>query len=273
MESREHCMKYIEAPKKANEKGDLNEYIQRDEFYQLPFNQIQELIDQGSFECEQIITILQKIKQFCPNQELNILKCIHFENDLDDIEVAKVLGQFEKVDLLKRIIEIFGPNSVEPDLGFEIDKANRTVLELKITDKLKRDFLGSCRRGETENVVKMLKENEMLAKVENLNGWTALHTATINQKHEIMEILLNHGADPNALTKNTMNMQSCLAHKGIDKEIELSPLHFAAALDDETAVKMLVKKGANRFQQSKNGINPERLATKQCVKHEIVGNN
>lgn len=45
-------------------------------------------------------------------------------------------------------------------------------------------------------------------------GWTALQTAAINQRDEIVKILLNHGADVNA-GDNFVNVYRSAMEKGL----------------------------------------------------------
>lgn len=53
-------------------------------------------------------------------------------------------------------------------------------------------------------------------------GWTALQTAAINQKEEIIKILLANGADVNA-GDNFVNVYRTAMEKGLDS---LDGIHF-----------------------------------------------
>ena len=57
---------------------------------------------------------------------------------------------------------------------------------------------------------------------------TPLHVAVLNNYHECVSILLNHGADASLCTKN-----------------EYSPLHIAVAYDYNECVSILLKHGAD----------------------------
>ena len=89
-------------------------------------------------------------------------------------------------------------------------------------------YLDSARYGDTEDVRLALKENVAVNVAEEDGNNTALHMASGNNHLDILQILLDAGADVNAKNKE-----------------DNSPLHWACLNGHVQAVLMLLKAGAN----------------------------
>ncbi len=77
------------------------------------------------------------------------------------------------------------------------------------------------------------------------NEWqaTALHLATLNRHVEIVQLLLDHGANPNARQRGG-----------------LTPLHLAAANNDPQTIQTLLLRGADLYIQANDGKLPVDIA-------------
>ena len=130
---------------------------------------------------------------------------------------------------------------------------------------------------------------EMLEKEPNLvgeyspDGFTALGLACFFGSKEAVEVLLEKGADPNAVSKNRMRvtpLHSAVAHRDGAKALEMSrlllahnaqvnvaqeggwtPLHQAAAHGQTEIVRILLERGADVQAMSADGRTPAQMAT------------
>jgi ankyrin repeat protein len=91
-----------------------------------------------------------------------------------------------------------------------------------------QDFFKATADGDLDMVKRMLKENKALATTADKTGKTALHVAAGNNRLDIADCLLDHGADMNAANKYGM-----------------TPLFYAAEKGHAAVAKVLVKKGAD----------------------------
>lgn len=83
-------------------------------------------------------------------------------------------------------------------------------------------------RGDAQYVLKMLREGADVNSVNETNGETALHKAVMGNKINVMHVLLQHGADPDAATIGGF-----------------TPLHYCRGRD---AAQVLIGGGANPTQ-------------------------
>jgi ankyrin repeat protein len=97
-------------------------------------------------------------------------------------------------------------------------------------------------RGRVE-VVQLLLENGADVSATDDRGWTALHKAASQGHADVAKVLLENGADVSATDDRGF-----------------TPLHMAAFLE---AVKVLLENGANILAESNAGRTPEDLATRE----------
>ena len=119
------------------------------------------------------------------------------------------------------------------------DKMINCLLQFGLKSDIQR-FHMATEKGLVEIAKKYINQKNLnkLGK----NGLNSLHQATFYGRFDLIEFLLNKGADPK--TKSTF------------KGLGYSVLHFAATNCDENIVEFLVKKGASVFQQDNSGMTP-----------------
>ncbi|KAL6422247.1 hypothetical protein ACFW04_010922 [Cataglyphis niger] len=120
-------------------------------------------------------------------------------------------------------------------------------------------------------------------------GWTALHTAAINQKVEVIKILLQNGADVNA-GDNFVNVYRTAMEMGLHsldvlmkREEEFSDrlnnratfqgftaLHYAVLADSKICVKALLDGGANPTVENEAGHRAVEYATEGEIKEMLI---
>lgn len=101
---------------------------------------------------------------------------------------------------------------------------------------------------------------------QNYNAETALHHAVYNGHRPIVEMLLQHGANPNVLLLNPRsgNWNSFNYNQGA------TPLHLAAYRGDSVVARLLIKAGASVKVTNQEGLTPLHIAagrsyTNVCV--------
>ena len=107
--------------------------------------------------------------------------------------------------------------------------------------EIENNFFYHCSYGDVDKVKEIIKKNARLINIDvsNSHGQTALHRSIIKGCTEIVEILLNCGANVNSK----------------DKESK-TPLMLAAQFNWIEITEMLLKKGANVNDKDKNGWTP-----------------
>jgi cytohesin len=118
--------------------------------------------------------------------------------------------------------------------------------------------------GEIERV-KLLISEDADVNVKDSDGLTPLHYAAREGHKEIVELLLAHGADVNisganynrtaaefAMRSNHTDIVQLLVSKGAN----ISPLHFALYMKDETKARSLIEGGADVSRRTPNGTTP-----------------
>ena len=135
------------------------------------------------------------------------------------------------------------------------------ITKLLLASGMELNIFEAAATGNIERVRTLLKENPALISAYSADGWTALH---LNFGHmEIAELLLNSGADVNAVSKNKFvatPLQGAVVRKRLDLAQLLlahgakvnvrgeggdSPLHEAAGSGQIEFAKLLLAHGAD----------------------------
>jgi len=95
--------------------------------------------------------------------------------------------------------------------------------------------------GDTSRVAELLQTDQDLPRAYAHDGFTALHLAAFFGHDEVVRLLLDRGADPNAESRNEMHVQ---------------PLHSAVARGHQGAVELLLQHGANANARQPGGWTP-----------------
>jgi ankyrin repeat protein len=91
-------------------------------------------------------------------------------------------------------------------------------------------FEASALEGQTARLAALLDDNPTLAGSYSADGFTPLHLASYFGREGAARSSLEHGADPNAISRNQMSLR---------------PLHSASASRSMAIVKLLVERGAD----------------------------
>jgi len=76
----------------------------------------------------------------------------------------------------------------------------KNMSEQKTPDQL---FLEACEKGQFSDVQQLLSKNKNLLNISDADGWTGLMYATTYEHTNIVEYLLQNGANPNITLKNS----------------------------------------------------------------------
>ncbi len=128
------------------------------------------------------------------------------------------------------------------------------------------EIFTAARHGETDVLREMLSRDEGLTSSKDPAGWTALHWAVWGGLPETVRLLLDSGADPNAVGAGHMRpieLAACRGHTDVARILLEHPshypldyepgsdgwsaLHFAAHWGQEEIAKLLVKHNADLY--------------------------
>ena len=181
----------------------------------------------------------------------SLLKAVRFD-DLQTVQELVKQGQ--------------SPNQTETDRGETLlmicvrEHSMKVFEHLLTSDKINLDLRAN--NGDTALMLAAYLEQEAMlsaliaghAKLDQ-DGWTALHYAAVVGNEAIMKILLEHGAQVNALTPNQMTPLMLAARRGL-----VSPL------------RLLLEQGAQRDFKSVEGMTAYdfALAAEQRAAQEIL---
>ncbi len=171
------------------------------------------------------------------------------ENGVTPILLALYHG---KVDLARLIADRGAPLSFaeacaigDLDAVKRMLAADRSVLEVRSADGFPPFALSVFfRRPE---VARCLVEQgaDVNAAAENAMRVAPVHAAATTQELEMMRLILDHGADPNAR-----------------QQMDYTPLHSAAGRGDIEMAKLLLAHGAERAPKTTDGMTPADVARK-----------
>ncbi|KAJ8919464.1 hypothetical protein NQ315_016564 [Exocentrus adspersus] len=142
--------------------------------------------------------------------------------------------------------------------------------------------------GLTHEISRFIKEGRDVNKRHPL-GWTPLMVATVNEQYEVMELLLNAGADPNA-PDNYINANRTANQVGLhpievlmirDEEFSsglnnkatflgFTALHYAVLTDNLDTIRLLIKYGANPNLENELGHKPVMYTKKEEIKKYLT---
>jgi ankyrin repeat protein len=162
----------------------------------------------------------------------------------------------------------------------------RPVAELLLLHGAALDPFGAATVGRTDEIRRALADNPSLARAYSSDGWTLLHLASHFGHPEIVALLLDAGANLEALAHNAQantSLHAALAgrqravvelllDRGADpngkRQDGLTPLHLAAMIGDASDVRLLLDKGASLDTPAQDGKTAQELA--QEAGHEEV---
>jgi len=159
-------------------------------------------------------------------------------------------------------------------------------------------FFRAVQRGNVGEVERLLQNRSVDVRGRHELGWTALHLAAVNGRQEVVSILLDAGADPNA-EDEFMNVYTTAREKQkhslevqIAREDEFSsrlspranfrgctPLHYAALADSTGILNALLEAGADPLKANDYGHTPmdyardpstKKLLKKFAEKYEVT---
>jgi ankyrin repeat protein len=158
------------------------------------------------------------------------------------------------------------------------------VTALLLKGEPRVNFFEAAALGNIARMWDLLKHYPELVTSYSHDGFSALHLAAFFGHAEVVELLLEHHADINAVAKNqTFAPHATPLHSAVargDARIAAlllnagaaadaraqggrTPLHAAAAAGNEEIVKLLLHHGASPRSRADDGSTPEALAVKQ----------
>ncbi|XP_050532638.1 tonsoku-like protein [Daktulosphaira vitifoliae] len=183
------------------------------------------------------------------------MKCLAENRDKTDMIIAlneelNYLMKFEtdSPDLEKDVPEIWDEISVKDLSDFEDEENDKrrkrhklTTIPEKKNEKGETPIIPACAKGNVKLVLSLLKQGHSVNAGDAL-GWTALHEASNYGHVDIVNVLLDHGADIN--------------HRGGPGCDGITPLHDAAACGHLEVIDCLLDRGANPLVRTNKGETP-----------------
>jgi ankyrin repeat protein len=152
------------------------------------------------------------------------------------------------------------------------------IADLLLAAKSDFDIFEATAGGKVDAVSEILVRDAQAVKSWSADGFTALHFAAFFNRAEIASILIRHGADVSAASKNPMKVaplhSAAAAHSGAIVRILVgngappnarqeggwTALHEAAQIGDMEMVKTLLEHGADPQAKSDSGKTPAEMA-------------
>jgi ankyrin repeat protein len=118
-------------------------------------------------------------------------------------------------------------------------RSRMDMVELLLASRPQLDIFEAAALGRTDAVAALLQEDAMRVHAFSPDGFTPLHLAAFFAYPETATLLLEHGADPNAVAKNPSMV---------------TPVHSAAAGRSLDVLRMLLMRGANPNARQQGGF-------------------
>ena len=148
------------------------------------------------------------------------------------------------------------------------------VCDLLLARGARLDFHAACALGKHAAVKSMLKSDPSLARPNGENGprsHCALHWAVLSGAKALVETLLAHGADPNAVAPASLSSKNGSSWYSLERVFPgagSTPLHVAAAEGHSEIARSLMARGADVNAKNADGETALHLAAEQG--HEDV---
>lgn len=159
---------------------------------------------------------------------------------------------------------------------------HRDVAELLLTKGAELNIFEAAAAGRIDGVQTLAEEDAELVNSYSSDGFTPLGLAAFFGRKDVLDLLLSHGANPNAASKNQMRvtpLHSAVAHRQPEVALAMAgslllngaeanvrqdggwtPLHQAAAHGHVEIMKLLLAHRADVNAKSEDGITPLRMA-------------
>jgi ankyrin repeat protein len=145
------------------------------------------------------------------------------------------------------------------------------IVDVLLAAEPELDLFEAAAVGRTERVRELVDRDSDLVRAFSPDGFTALHLAAFFGHPEIARLLVERGADTNAVARNPMQVMP-LHSAAAARELEISrllvehgadvnasqergftPLHEAAQNGDVQLTRLLLERGADREQMAEDG--------------------
>jgi ankyrin repeat protein len=154
----------------------------------------------------------------------------------------------------------------------------KDIADLLVSRGAELSIFEACAAGEEERVERFLGDPAVNVNAVSDDGWTALHLASFFGHAKIVEMLIAHGADATALSRNESRNTSLHAALAANRKIVAGlligagadvnaadrggwrPLHLASANNNLDLVKALIAQGADVHLANNDGATPLSLA-------------
>ena len=145
--------------------------------------------------------------------------------------------------------EAVAPGPWKDDADFRSNAGKREVARILVEDGAEYDICSAAGLDDAARVKSILQDDPESATAEQPYAMTPLHWAARAGSVDCANLLLDAGANVNALTK-----------------VHRAPLHLAAEANQEVVLRLLIRRGANADIQDRKGRTPlHRAAYEGCV--------
>lgn len=162
-------------------------------------------------------------------------------NNLLKYETESVEDEYDVPDIWDEISIKDISDIDEEDEDKKRKRNKQTTIPEKKNEKGETPIIPACAKGNVKLVLSLLKQGHSVNTGDAL-GWTALHEASNYGHVDIVNVLLDHGAD--------INNRGGPCCEGI------TPLHDAAACGNLDVIDCLLDRGANPLVRTNNGDTP-----------------